>query len=156
MLSASPSSSSASLFSFACISTEILLHMHWFAFQLLQENFSSRRTDILSPDDCIAPESETLPNKLSVDICWLDEGGLPWWLSGKESACQVGDLGLILGEIPWLRKLQPTPVFLTQKSHGQRSMVRYSSWGCKESDTTNSNKMNEDISDSNCVIYLFL
>ena len=156
MLLASPSSSSALVFSFACISTEILLHMHWLAFQLLQENFSSRRTDILSPDDCIAPESETLPNKLSVDICWLDEGGLPWWLSGKESACQAGDLGLILGEIPWLRKLQPTPVFLTQKSHGQRSMVRYSSWGCKESDTTNSNKMNEDISDSNCVTYLFL
>ena len=23
--------------------------------------------------------------------------GLPWWLSGKESACQVGDTGLILG-----------------------------------------------------------
>ena len=72
-----------------------------------------------------APESETLPNKLSVDICWLDEGRLPWWLSGKESACQVGDLGLILGEIPWLRKLQPTPVFLTEKSHGQRSMAGF-------------------------------
>ena len=103
-----------------------------------------------------ASESAALPNKLLVDICWLDEGGLPWWLSGKESACKAGDLGLTLGEIPWLRKLQPTPVFLTQKSHGQRSMVGYSSWGCKESDTTNSNKMNEDISDSNCVIYLFL
>ena len=23
--------------------------------------------------------------------------GLPWWLTGKESACNVGDLGLILG-----------------------------------------------------------
>ena len=23
--------------------------------------------------------------------------GLPWWLSGKESACNVGDAGLILG-----------------------------------------------------------
>ena len=23
--------------------------------------------------------------------------GLPWWLSGKESACQAGDAGLILG-----------------------------------------------------------
>ena len=23
--------------------------------------------------------------------------GLPWWLSGKESACNVGDLGLIPG-----------------------------------------------------------
>ena len=23
--------------------------------------------------------------------------GLPWWLSGKESACNAGDLGLIPG-----------------------------------------------------------
>ena len=74
-----------------------------------------------------APESAALPDKLSVDICWLDEGGLPWWLSGKESVYQAGDLGSILGEIPWLRKSQPTPVFLTEKSHGQRSMVGYSS-----------------------------
>ena len=25
------------------------------------------------------------------------KGGLPWWLSGKESACQTGDFGLIPG-----------------------------------------------------------
>jgi len=24
--------------------------------------------------------------------------GLPWWLSGKESACNAGDTGLILGQ----------------------------------------------------------
>ena len=30
----------------------------------------------------------------------------------------------------------PTPVFLLGKSHGQRSLVSYSSWGHKESDTT--------------------
>ena len=33
-------------------------------------------------------------------------------------------------------KWQPTPVFLTGKSHGQRSLVGYSPWGRKESDTT--------------------
>ena len=27
-----------------------------------------------------------------------------------------------------------TPVFLPRESHGQRSLVDYSSWGCKESD----------------------
>ena len=32
--------------------------------------------------------------------------------------------------------LQPTPVVLLGKSHGQRSVVGYSPWGCKESDTT--------------------
>ena len=31
---------------------------------------------------------------------------------------------------------QPTPVFLPTESHGQRSLVGYSPWGCKELDTT--------------------
>ena len=31
---------------------------------------------------------------------------------------------------------QHTAVFLPRKSHGQRSLVGYSPWGCKESDTT--------------------
>ena len=30
----------------------------------------------------------------------------------------------------------PTPVFLPGKSHGTRSLVGYSPWGCKESDLT--------------------
>ena len=33
-------------------------------------------------------------------------------------------------------KWQPTPVLLPGKSHGRRSLVRYSPRGCKESDTT--------------------
>ena len=39
-----------------------------------------------------------------------------------------------LGRFSWSRKWQPTPVFLPGKS--QRSLVGYSLWGCKESDTT--------------------
>ena len=31
---------------------------------------------------------------------------------GKESTCNVGDLGSIPGKIPWRRAWQPTPVFL--------------------------------------------
>ena len=30
----------------------------------------------------------------------------------------------------------PTPVFLPGEFHGQRSLVDYSPWGCKELDTT--------------------
>ena len=41
-----------------------------------------------------------------------------------------------VGKIPWRRKWQPTPVFMPGKSHGLRSPVGYSPWGCKESDTT--------------------
>ena len=43
---------------------------------------------------------------------------------------------LWVGKIPWRMKWQPTPVFLPEKSHGQRSLVGYSSWGHKESDMT--------------------
>ena len=31
---------------------------------------------------------------------------------------------------------QPTPVFLSGESHGQKNLVGYRPWGCKESDTT--------------------
>ena len=34
----------------------------------------------------------------------------------------------------WRRKWQPTPVFLSGNSHGQRSLVGYSPWGHKELD----------------------
>ena len=36
-----------------------------------------------------------------------------------------------MGKIPWRRKWQPTPVSLPGRSHGQRSLVGYSPWGCK-------------------------
>ena len=39
-------------------------------------------------------------------------------------------------KIPWRRKWQPTPVLLLGKFHGLRSLVGYSPWGHKESDTT--------------------
>ena len=37
-------------------------------------------------------------------------------------------------ESPWRRKWQPTPIFLPGESHGQKSLVGYGLWGCKESD----------------------
>ena len=40
------------------------------------------------------------------------------------------------GKIPWRRKEQPPPVFLPQKSHGQKGLVGYNPWGCEEADTT--------------------
>ena len=64
--------------------------------------------------------------------------GFPGGSDSKESACKVGDLGLIpgLGRFPWRTAWQPTPVFLPGESHGQRSLEGYSPWGCTESDTT--------------------
>ena len=42
----------------------------------------------------------------------------------------------LVGKIPWRREWQPTPVLLPGEFHGQRSLVGYSPWGCKESDMT--------------------
>ena len=35
----------------------------------------------------------------------------------------------------WRRKWQPTPVLLPGESHGQKSLVGYSPWGHRETDT---------------------
>ena len=56
----------------------------------------------------------------------------------QESIClQCGRPGFDpwVRKILWRKKWQPTPVFLPGKSHGW-SLVGYSSWGRKESDTT--------------------
>ena len=45
-------------------------------------------------------------------------------------------MGLISesGRSPKGGKWQATPVFLPEKSHGQKNLVSYSPWGCKDSD----------------------
>ena len=49
-------------------------------------------------------------------------------LSDKETACQCKrqEFDLWVRKIPWRRKWQPTPVFLPEKSYGQRRLVGYS------------------------------
>ena len=58
------------------------------------------------------------------------------------NAGDARDAGLIpaserFREDPWVgrKTWQPAPVFLSGKFHGQRSLVGYSSWDHKESDT---------------------
>ena len=55
----------------------------------------------------------------------------------KNPSGNAGDLR-DLGSIPilWRRAWQPTPVFLPGEAHGQRSLVSYSPWDCRELDTT--------------------
>ena len=85
---------------------------------------------------------------------WVEDTQL-FSSAGKESTSSAGDTGSIpglgrssgegierpglnrwVGKIPWRRAWQPTPVFLPWESHRQRSLVDYSTWGCKESDVT--------------------
>ena len=55
--------------------------------------------------------------------------GLPWWLSGKESACNAGSAG-DTGSIPGSGRSpgggHGNPVFLPGEPHRQRSLVGYS------------------------------
>ena len=57
----------------------------------------------------------------------------PRWLGGKESTCQCRRhrFDPWVWKIPWRRKWEPTPVFLSGKSHGQRRLVGYSPCGRK-------------------------
>ena len=67
--------------------------------------------------------------------------GFPGGASSKESACQSRRCKRC-GFDPWVektlwsRKWQPSPVFLPRESHEQKSLVGYSPWGCRKSDTT--------------------
>ena len=57
----------------------------------------------------------------------------------KESTCNARDLSLIPGHHDLLEKGKewlPTPAFLPGGFHGQRSLMVYNPWGCKESDMT--------------------
>ena len=66
------------------------------------------------------------------------DGGA-WWAAVHgvvKSQTRLSNLTFTFTFMHWRRKWQPTPVVLPGKSHGQRSLVGYSPWGRKESDTT--------------------
>ena len=64
--------------------------------------------------------------------------GFPGGSNHKESACNAGDLGSIpeLGRFPGEGNYYPPQYFLPGESLGQRSLLGYSPWVRKESDTT--------------------
>ena len=72
---------------------------------------------------------------LAIPIHFIIKSSLQSYILGgsvsKESACNAGDGNLIpeSERSPGEGKWQPTPVFLPQKCHGQRSLADYSPWG---------------------------
>ena len=64
--------------------------------------------------------------QLKLTVATLEEC-FPGASGSKESPCIAGDMG----SIPGRRKGQPTPIFLPGESHGQKSLVGYSPWGCR-------------------------
>ena len=87
---------------------------------------------------------------------------LPWWLSGKESACQCRrcEFNPWVRKIPWRRGWQPFLVFLPGESHGQRSLVGFSPKGQRESDTTERPNKNSVVAHdgfhTKCKVFTFL
>ena len=65
-------------------------------------------------------------------------GLLGWWFSSPESVCQCWRCRFHpwVRKIPWRRKWQSTPVFLSGKSHGQKSLAGYNPGGPQGSDRT--------------------
>ena len=68
------------------------------------------------------------------------DGGA-WWATVHgvtKSQIRLSDFAFFLSFYSsfWRRKWQPTSVFLPGESHGQKDLVGYSLWGCKELDTT--------------------
>ena len=63
-------------------------------------------------------------------------GDFPKGSAVKNPPAKAGDASSIPQLKERRRKLQPTPVFLPEKYHGQRSLAAYSPKGLKESDTT--------------------
>ena len=66
---------------------------------------------------------------------------IPLWYSKKYFKLKTSEKLQpdIYGLIEYMfqrRQWHPTPVLLPEKSHGRRSLVGCSPWGCKESDTT--------------------
>ena len=66
--------------------------------------------------------------------------GLLWWLSSKESSCSAGDTRDTgsapgPGRSPGEGNGNSLQYACLEDPHGQRSLVGYSPWGCKELDT---------------------
>ena len=73
------------------------------------------------------------------DWAWVScIAGLPGGSAGRESACNVGDLGLIPGlkRSPGEGNGYPLQYSWPGEFHGQKNLSGYSPWGSKESDMT--------------------
>ena len=83
-------------------------------------------------EKAMAPHSSTLAQK----IPWMEEPGRLQSMAQLRVGHDSGTSLLLFTFMHWRRKWQPTPVLLPAESHGQRSLVGCSPWGCWESDTT--------------------
>jgi len=76
--------------------------------------------------------------KITIANSYIMPLGFPGGSDGNESACNVGDLGLIpgLGRSPGEGHGNPIQYSCLENPCGQRCLAGNSPWGRKESDTT--------------------
>ena len=74
-------------------------------------------------------------SSLAWEIPWMEEPGRLQSMGslgvGHDRATSLS----LFTFMHWIRKWQPTPVFLPGESQGQGSLVGCRLWGCTESDT---------------------
>ena len=86
-------------------------------------------------------EGEKEVHQIDEEVDDRQTNGLPGWCQREEPTCQCRrprrlEFNPWIGEIPWGKAWQPTPVLLPGEAHGQRSLAGHSPQGHKESDTT--------------------
>ena len=82
------------------------------------------------PEALTIMKLSSLTQNLSKTKCTHIYNGVHWWLS-KGSACTPGNTAVWGRKIQRRRKWKSTPVFLSGKSRGQRSLAGYSPRGRK-------------------------
>ena len=97
----------------------------------LSPSFSSSFFFLLLIFDLIPGEGRKMVSEFSgsnSNLLLFNYFWLLWWFISKESACRCRRLRFdpCAGKIPWRREWLPTLVFLSGKSHGQRSLAGYS------------------------------
>ena len=71
----------------------------------------------------------------SCAVCCYWPSPMAQWVKNLPAMQKTQEFDPWVKKIPWRRKWQPTPVFLSVKPHGQRSLAVYNPWGGKELDT---------------------
>ena len=90
-----------------------------------------------SQEDLLEKEMATHSSILAWRMAWTEEPGGPQFMGSQELDTTYSAIfSFFLLEELLKQKWQPTPVLLPGESHGGSSLVGYSPWGRKESNTT--------------------
>ena len=99
---------------------------------LLEKTVALTIQTFVDTEKAMAPHSSTLAWK----IPWTEEPGRLQSMGSLRVRHSWATSLSLFTFLHWRRKWQPTPVFLTGKSHGRRSLVGCSPWGRYELDMT--------------------